>query len=161
MLVPSEHWNHMKEQIRYEDWIWLWRGPGCELMFGQDLPYPGALRGMRRLAAMSDVAVISHRPRSAAAPTLKWLSSVRAEISSVHILGAGMPKSNILPHADVYIDDKPEVVLDYLENTSATVLVPIRSWNLEFLESHKTIKRVVSYENWKEVTVWVRTHGQS
>jgi hypothetical protein len=35
---------------------------------------------------------------------------------------------------DVFVDDKPDTVFDFLANTNAQVFAPVRPWNVNALE---------------------------
>lgn len=154
-LVPSQRWDHLKEQVRDACWRWLWRGPGIKHVFDRaDLHYAGAPTALRRIGAIADLRFVTHRPSAAAPYTATWIGSQRCTFTSLHVIGAHVPKSTLAQDAHVVIDDKPEVVYDILENTNAFVFTPRRAYNTE-LEKLST-DRFRFYDDIKEVTQWVR-----
>lgn len=158
-LVPSERWDHLKEQVRATCWKWLWRGPGIKHTFNRpDLHYPGAPAALRRIGAIADLNFVTHRPATAAPYTATWIGAQRCTFTSLHVLGAHVPKSSIAYDADVVIDDKPEVVMDILENTTAHVFAPRRAYNTELHDLDEP--RLTVYDDIKEVVKWVRTRTQ-
>jgi hypothetical protein len=127
-IGESTYWNYVKDQIEPKDWKWLWTR-GVESMFGIGRAYPGTVKPMQEMGKSHDLVIITHRPKAAVPVTLAWLAGYRAHPSSVHVLDHTVPKSTVQPQCDVYVDDKPEVCEDLLQNTSANVYMPYRLWN--------------------------------
>lgn len=121
------YWNEIEYRVRQEHWKWLWK-EGVKLgLFRYGHLYKGTIQAVRELAWVGDVILITHRPASAVIDTMDWLGYLRLPIRSVHILTNEEPKSMI--KCDVYVDDRPENALDYLNNTKAKVCLWSRPWN--------------------------------
>lgn len=157
-LMPSERWDHLKEQVLAKDWTWLWRGSGLKYTFDRtDLHYPGAPSALRKIGAIADLMFVTHRPRAASEFTARWIAAQRCHFTSLHVLGAHAHKSAYTQLADVVVDDKPEVVYDILENTKAHVFSPRHAYNVELELLNDP--RFHFYDDIKEVTQWVRSHS--
>jgi len=130
----SQGWNWIQQQIAPEHWDWLWK-QGVRLgLFRYGHMYPGTVQAVRTLASRGhEVVLITHRPASALSDTLAWLSLMDFPIKGLHILTNMEPKSLVQPQCDVYIDDKPENVVDFAVNTQAKI-VALRDqpWNKHF-----------------------------
>src|SRR3990167_3449312 len=95
---PSQSWNDIENHVSKEDWNWLWNS-GVKLgLFRYGHLYTGAIEGVRSLAALGDVVVITHRPRSAVQDTLDWLSYLKLPFTEIHLLTSGEKKSTIKCH---------------------------------------------------------------
>lgn len=128
LIYPSTDWDYIKRMVDAEDWDWLW-SEGVELgLFRYGHVITGAIEGVRELKARGhEVLVVTHRPSSAVQDTLDWLSYVRFEPAEVHILSDGRPKSSV--PADIYIDDRPENIVEVLASTEADALLFDQPWN--------------------------------
>lgn len=156
-VQPALYWNHLKDQLPAEEWQWIWRGPGVNIVFGyNDMHYPGAPKAMRVCGAVGDLHFITHRPRSAAPATAMWVANQRCSFTALHITGSHVAKSTVVPDADVYVDDKPEIIDDYHQNTRGHIFCPKRDWNGEVAEKYLGDPRVTVYTDIREVTRWVR-----
>lgn len=131
--VESQSWSWIEENVAKEHWHWLW-DQGVKLgLFRHGHLFPGVIEAMRRLAAVGDVIIITHRPKSAVQDTLEWLAFNRFDIAEVHLLTNMQPKSSAT-HCDYFIDDKPENVRDIHLNTRARSYLMRREWNLNSFE---------------------------
>jgi len=108
--------------------FWRWAsdlGEGRSLF--RDLPtFDGALDAIRALVdAGHHTVVLTAKPRWAVHDTLSWLADVQFPTTEVHILE---DKHQVA--CDVYIDDAPHVLADYVrERPDATILRFVRPWN--------------------------------
>lgn len=126
---PSTNWGYLKDNIAPEHWSWLWK-EGVQLgLFRHGHLFPGTIEAIRKLSECGDVIAITSRPKQAVHDTMAWLAYQNLPISGLHILTNEEPKSSVLPHCDVYLDDKPENCQDLLENTAGNVFLMTRPWN--------------------------------
>jgi len=123
-------WTYIKDNIAPEHWSWLWN-EGVQLgLFRHGHMFPGTIQAIRKLAERGDVIAITTRPKQAVPDTLAWLAYQKLPIAGIHILTREEPKSSVLPHCDVYLDDKPENCDDLAENTAGKVFLMTRPNNL-------------------------------
>lgn len=148
-IPDSNQWNFLKDYCGDEAWGWLW-GPGVTEygLFRHGHVYRGSVEAMKELATLGEVSIITHRPREAVNDTFDWLSHHRIPASNLYILHNLEPKWEIQPQFHFFLDDKPENVADYHENSDAVVAIWDRSWN----EGNKLIPNDVLHVNtWREV----------
>jgi uncharacterized HAD superfamily protein len=127
--TESQHWDWIKEQVAPEHWAWLWEeGPKLGLYRYGHL-YPGTVQAIRRLAELGEVVFITHRPKDAVNDTLAWLGFLDLPVSGLHLLTNMEPKSTVLPHCDIYLDDKPENIYDLDTNTDGMAVLRRQPWN--------------------------------
>lgn len=144
-VPPFEHWDFVQDHVSHEDWRFLWN-EGIELgLFRNKAPYPNAQKGVERLQQLGHVAFVTSRPYSACRDTFSWLSRY-FDARECHILNGSL-KSSVLPQANVYIDDSPQVIGDLIENTDSPIVVFHREWNRNVPETD----RVVRAHGWEEV----------
>lgn len=144
----STHWNYIQDHVSPEHWAWLWND-GVRLgLFRHGHLYPGAIEGIRKLADVGDVIIITHRPKSAVVDTLAWLAYQRLPLAGIHVLTNMEAKSGI--KCDVYIDDKPENCVDLSRNTSGRIFLMSRPWNAEFARSASLEWDVTPVPGWPE-----------
>lgn len=127
LAVESQSWDYIQRNVSKEDWNWLWNTGVKQGLFRYGHLYKGTIEGVRRLAELGDVVVITHRPRAAVQDTLDWLSFLRLPFTETHLLTSGERKSLI--KCDLYVDDKPENFSDYFYNTDGVPLLWDRGWN--------------------------------
>lgn len=129
LMAESTHWNHIQEIVSKEHWKWLW-SEGVRLgLFRHGHMYKGTIQAVRRLSALGDIVIITHRPKAAVPDTLAWLAYQQLPISEIHILTNGEPKSRV-PDLDIFLDDKPENCYDMVDNSPKTrVWMWDRPWN--------------------------------
>ena len=155
MGQEADRWDYIKDNVAPEHWKWLWT-EGVRLgLFRHGHIIKGAIEGVNALATDGhDVVIITHRPKAAVTDTLQWLAFANFPLAGVHILTDQQPKSTV--PCDVYIDDKPENVID-MATVSGVKLVALYDapWNQKFVLSPEgwPIKRVRS---WKEFIRLVR-----
>lgn len=147
----STDWNMIQRRVAPQDWRWLWR-EGVELgLYRHGHLMTGAIEGMRALeAAGHDLVVVTHRPAEAVHDTLAFLSYHfnDVDLAGVHILGGSAPKSSIA--CDVLIDDKPENIDDWLDNTSGHAVLFDQPWNRDYRVSYFTLERFERAVDWRE-----------
>jgi uncharacterized HAD superfamily protein len=147
----SESWNWIQTQVAPEHWEWLWT-EGVKLgLFRYGHLYPGTIQAVRELAKRHEVVLITHRPKSAVGDTLAWLGLLNLPLSGLHLLTNQEPKSLVHPQCDVYLDDKPENVVNLAEDTDAKlVCVMHQPWNRDWNEPHG-ITRVFGWTDFLSV----------
>jgi uncharacterized HAD superfamily protein len=126
----SQGWDWIKENVEPRHWEWLWT-EGIRLgLFRYGHSYPGTIQAIRSLAMLGDVVLITHRPKEAITDTLAWLSLLNLPLAGLHLLTNSEPKSIVRPSCDIYLDDKPDNIVDLAEHTSADeVCLMRRPWN--------------------------------
>jgi uncharacterized HAD superfamily protein len=130
LQCESQGWDWIKENVAPEHWQWLWT-EGVRLgLFRYGHLYPGTIQAVRRLAEIGDVILITHRPKEAVTDTLAWLGVMHMPLSGLHLLTNVEPKSWVRPQCDVYLDDKPDNIVDLMDGTEAkAVCLMRRPWN--------------------------------
>lgn len=152
----STSWDYIQENVDPRDWEWLWT-EGVRLgLFRYGHLYSGTIQTVRRLAEIGEVVLITHRPKQAVNDTLDWLSFQHLPIAGVHLLTNQEPKSSVKPECDVYLDDKPENVIDLRRGTSARLVCLMRRpWNRDTAFGEKN-GSLVSVGTWYEFIEKVR-----
>lgn len=115
--TDSSEW--LKEQVKNNDWQWLWTGGIKEGLFRYGNLFKGAVEGIKELAKVGEIVVITSRPKVAAQDTYDWLSYMKIPASEVHIM-QDRSKAEIAP--DIAIDDSPKNILQYLDANIPTVV---------------------------------------
>ena len=152
-LEDWDRWNWPKEVVANNDWQWLWTGGVKDGLFRYGHLYKGTIEGVRALAGIGDVVIITSRPSNAIQDTLDWISYLKLPFTETHILSAGKPKSQV--KCDIYVDDKPENIDDFLANTAGHPLLWDRPWNQGVNPSY----RIAPYDrvsSWAEVLAVAR-----
>lgn len=147
-------WDWIKEQIAPEHWQWLWT-EGVRLgLFRYGHMYPGTIQAIRKLATLGDVILITHRPKEAVTDTLSWLGHMHLPLAGLHLLTNTEPKSWVRPQCDVYLDDKPDNIVDLCENTEAKrVVLMRRPWNAMWTpDAQSWPATAYDVKNWTEFT---------
>ena len=139
----SQSWDDIHDRlIAHGDenkWKWLWSdGITKHGLFRYGSIYKGAREFLTSVAEKCDIVVITSRPPLATLDTMEWLGYQRFPTQEVHIVRdrTGQKKSDIVPHADVYLDDGPHNIADLLEKTTdSRVMIMDRPWNQKFVPS--------------------------
>lgn len=150
MGVESQDWDYLMNNITPEDWDWLWK-EGIELgLFRYGHVVTGSQIGVRKLREQGHkVSIVTHRPDSAVADTIDWLSLLqnpRAGVvfDGVHILTNGERKSSVV--GDVLVDDKPSNIEDWVGHGRRGILFD-REWNQD-----ETPAGSIRAYGWEDVT---------
>lgn len=157
---PSLDWNYLKNNIAGEHWAWLWTEEGQNAAFGQvTRTYPFVTDAINALLRHGehDVHFVTHRdPRRTAMHTAAFLSINFGghPWAGVHVIQASVAKRRLQPW-DVFIDDKPDTVFDFLANTNAQVFTPARLWNEDELGGI-TDPQLIRYDDPREINRWLR-----
>jgi hypothetical protein len=127
VLEESTHWTYVQDNVPPHVWRWLWKeGVEEHGLFRYGKLYKGAIDGIKTLAGLGKLEVVTHRPRSALKDTLRFVENLPDVFHGVHILTEQQPKSSV--GCDVYIDDNPAVFDDVLAAGKRAVVVD-RLWN--------------------------------
>ena len=128
-------WDTYEHELGPERWGWLWTPEGTDAVMGRtELVYPGAAEAIRGVLELGNrVHFVTHRdPCLAGAHTAAFLArhfgGLRWE--GLHVTRSSVAKRT-LARWDVFVDDKPDTVFDFLANTNATVFSPLRTWNAD------------------------------
>ena len=130
-LEDWTYWNQPKDMVKNNDWQWLWTAGVKAGLFRYGHLYKGTIEAVRALNVLGDVVIITHRPRHAMKDTLDWLAYLSLPFVEIHLLTEGQPKSDI--KCDMYVDDKPENISDFLNHTDGKALLFNRPWNMDYL----------------------------
>jgi hypothetical protein len=100
---------------------------------------------------------VTHRdPGNAGLHTAEYLArhfgGLRWE--GLHVVRSSVAKRT-LARWDVFVDDKPETVWDFLGHTSAQVFAPARPWNLDELGDLDIGPEFVRYTDPAAIVEWV------
>lgn len=129
LSTDLEWWDDWHAPDRYltdDDLAWVW-GEGVDLgLFRYGHVLKGAIDGLRDLAELGDVEVVTHRPREALRDTLYFVAGLPDVLSGVHFLTRAEPKSSV--GCDVYVDDAPHVALELWTEARPCVLFD-QPWN--------------------------------
>lgn len=125
----SQYWNWIKDNVSPEHWRWLWEEAVGLGLYRYGHLYPGTVQAVRELATVGEVVLITHRPKDAIRDTVAWLSLLDLPVAGMSFLTNMEPKSLVLPHCDIYLDDKPENIVDLMENTSGDAVMMHQPWN--------------------------------
>lgn len=152
-VPPSKGWDHLQSYCSDDDWTWLW-STGIDLgLFRSAVPYAGAEPALKALDHLVDMAFVTSRPPAATSDTLCWLGQHRFPVRELHIVH-DRQKSDILPQANVYIDDAPHVIEDLRKNTYGTVICFGRPWNRDVVsDSRLDVHRI---NDWRSIVEFIR-----
>ena len=133
---PSTSWSALKDEVAPELWRWLWSPRGQATVFSQSKRcYHDAVQVVRELLTNSDheVHFVTHRdPAITGTYTSRFLAEHFDGLrwAGLHMLGqrATIPKWK-LARWEVFVDDKPETVFEFLTHTDTQVFAPRRPWN--------------------------------
>lgn len=109
----TSSWDWLKAQVSKEDWAWLWSGGVKQGLFRYGSLMKGAAEGVKELAKLGSLVVVTSRPTTAVQDTLDWLSFMRFPVTELHIMSHGQNKATVNP--DVAIDDGPTNITDYVK----------------------------------------------
>ena len=158
---PSTCWSYLKDVLPGELWRWLWSAEGQEEAFSRTwVTYPGATDAINGVLKLGhSVHFVTHRdPRRTAVWTARFLARhfYAHPWAGVHVVQASVAKRRLLPW-DVFVDDKPDTVFDFLANTGAMVFSPVRPWNVDELEGVAAGGRtnLVHYTDPEAILEWV------
>jgi 5'(3')-deoxyribonucleotidase len=147
-LEEHTHWDYLQEHVSKQQWEWVWSADAAEMVFGRlDMIFPGAKQAVNQLCQDHEVHFVTHRhPRRVGGITGHWLRYHFRNYTGVHVIHNRCEK-HTLGTWDVFVDDKPSTVEEFLENTEARVLMPVRPYNEHLVDSG----RLFVFDHWDEV----------
>lgn len=131
LFFPSLDYNSIQSMVTEEDWQWLWTDAITDGLFRYGHVEQGAMEGVRDLANLGDIVVITSRPKAAVNDTIGWLAMMfgRIPLAGVVIQSNGQNKSDVHPTPNVYIDDMPHIADDILDRTHSSLVMLDQPWN--------------------------------
>lgn len=157
-LGVMDSWNAYAERDP-EAWAWLWTPEGSEAVLRQTWrTYPGAIEAVRAIMeAGHAVHFVTHRDPCM---TAHWTADyLRRHFHGLRWEGLHVTRNTVakrrLQTWDVFIDDKPETVWDFLDSTTTRVFTPVRPWNVEELEDAQHLGGFVHYTDPDVIAHWV------
>lgn len=156
-------WDDYRDRVKPEAWDWLWTPEGSEAVLRQTWrTYPGAVEAVRALMeAGHSVHFATHRDPCM---TSHWTADyLRRHFHGLRWEGLHVTRNTVakrkLARWDVFVDDKPETVWDFLDCTTAQVFAPVRSWNVDELEEAHHLGGFVHYTDPATIAKWVLARG--
>lgn len=117
--TKTSSWGWLQTQVSNNDWQWLWSGGVKEGLFRYGNIIKGAAEGVKELAKMGKIVVVTSRPTNAIQDTLDWVSFMKFPVAELVIMSHGENKAKTNP--DIAIDDGPKNIEDYVNAGVATV----------------------------------------
>lgn len=125
-LPVSTSWDSIEQSVSPVVWRWLWTD-GIDLgLFRYGHHLKGSVDGLRELAQIGTLEVVTHRPRSALQDTLRFIANLPDVFSGVHFLTEQQPKSSV--GCDVYLDDAAHVIKQ-VTSAGAMAVIFSQPWN--------------------------------
>lgn len=157
--APSTYWSYLKDVLEPEQWKWLWTHEGQDNVFGRvERVYPGAVDAINDILRLGhQVHFVTHRdPRRTSLHTAAFLTLHFGghPWAGVHVVQNSVQKRRLM-RWDVFVDDKPETVLDIINHTPARVFAPHRPWNDEELSDIDGCGGFTHYTDPQEIADWV------
>lgn len=157
-----EHWDYLEEIVGPGKFSWLWTSEAADMVFGRlDLIFPGACDVVNALAEEHEVHFVTHRnPYRTAEVTGRWLKFWFRNYAGVHTLTNKSPK-HLLGKWDVFIDDKPSTVINFVDKTDSLVLMPERLYNssVDSMPCRTFLQYVGARENFRAFGHWGEVEG--
>ena len=157
LFFPSTSYSSIEQIVSPADWEWLWTGAITDGLYRYGHVVRGAVEGVRALANLGDVMVVTSRPKAAVNDTIAWLHLMfnQVSLSGIVIQSNGQRKSEVHPTPNVYIDDMPHIADDILSNTESSLIMLTQSWN-EWYERDTAwqsaqLRRLVRAANWPQI----------
>ncbi len=116
----TNSWDWLEKQIKISDWDWLWCSGLRQGLFRYGSLIKGAAEGVKELAKMGKIVVVTSRPANAVQDTLDWLSFMKFPVVELHMLEHGEDKSKVKP--DIAIDDNPTQLMNYNKAGIPTII---------------------------------------
>jgi 5'(3')-deoxyribonucleotidase len=153
LSTESQTWDYIKDHIKPEDWKWIWTGAVKLGLFRYGHVMQGGVEGIRALHDKGHrLVVVTHRPQQAVGDTIDWLAYVNLPFAGVHILTNQEPKWTV--QADLLIDDKPQNLNEWVENTNGWAIKFVQPWNQDIPTGDA---RIVPVYGWEETVKAVET----
>lgn len=131
-IEEPPYWHWLQENIKPEDWKWLWTGAINDGLFADCVVMPGAQALVRNLNQLGDVIAMTSRPRGAIRDTLTWwMDNNFRMISGWNFFDGGDDKRYVL--TDVLIEDNLKYAESYYDNCASkpAVILLDRPYNQE------------------------------
>jgi len=151
--LPWDHGQYWRGADK-ASWNWLWRPENTDALFRHGHLYTGSIEGVRALAELGDVVVVTKRPRHALRVTIDFLRYHFDEpfpFADIRLLH-DEPKSSV--PCDVYIDDNIPIAKDILTRTRAGMILVNRPWNFPEEGAYGRARRANS---WDEIVAHVES----
>lgn len=128
-LTEHTHWDYLYDQLTPEQWKWVWSADAAEAVFGREESYDGCIEAVNQLCDEYDVHFVTHRnPLLTSEVTARWIAERFHNYAGIHVISNKVSKTS-LGTWDVFIDDKPDTIVEFLDKTNTIMLVPSRPWN--------------------------------
>ena len=143
-LTEHTHWNYLKDMLTPEQWAWVWSKDAAETVFGQDSVFDGCIDAVNELTKEHEVHFVTHRnPLYTGAVTARWIAERFSNYAGIHVLSSSVSKTK-LGEWDVFIDDKPDTIEEFLNETNSVVFIPDRPWN-------RDVQGAIRFTDWSAV----------
>lgn len=148
--VPDQTcWGTWDKELKKEHWEWLWSDGIKQGLFRHGHIYKGSIEALNELSKMGDIMIITNRPKASHPDTLDWLAFHKVPASRVIMLGPGANKADVLPHCNMYLDDKVTNCNQLEIDTDGEILLWERPWSFE--RDEKLSPRVSVVHEWYQV----------
>ena len=156
---PSRSWSALRDEVSKSAWHWLWSDEGQASVFGQVWrAYYNAVDAAARLMLLGhEVHFVTHRdPATTIHHTAAFLREHFWGLrwAGVHSIRSTTHKGSLGPW-DVFVDDKPSTVLDFVAGERTRVFAPRRPWNEAELEDNLYL---TVYDNPGVILDYVKAH---
>lgn len=143
-LTEHTHWNYLYDLVTKEQWAWIWSEEAAEAVFGRPNYYDGSVEAVRELIKEHEIHFVTHRnPTFVSEITARWIRHYFEGYAGLHVLDNKVSKTS-LGNWDVFIDDKPDTIEEFLVRTDTLMFVPSRLWNQD-------VEGGIRFDDWNEV----------
>jgi hypothetical protein len=154
----AERWDHLHDQVDKE-WLDLLWSKGRQEVMDMCAPYAGAIKCLHRLEQHANLMLITHRPPDVAHATMRWCA--RHKLNPAVLAHGKSDKSFWAKDCILFIEDRPDNVIEILEHTKHTfVVTPRRGWNkgLWGRVAPDYARRFAYFNDWEEIPIYLKKH---